>query len=88
VNATPQIPHTLLLDLRSLEEGRASAQGVHARVVAGNSQAAIGIPAQYHAQLVHASPHNKKDSVIRRRQNNHPGAPNFALETLSIASLL
>src|SRR5580692_2071959 len=48
--ATPQIPHTLLLDLRSRKEGHAGAQGVLAQVEARNSQMAIGIPRQHCAQ--------------------------------------
>src|SRR6202790_4048953 len=43
-NATPQIPHTLLLDLRSRKEGYTSAQGVLAQVETGDSQVAVGVP--------------------------------------------
>src|ERR1700722_2427212 len=42
--ATPQIPHTLLLDLRSGKEG------VLAQVEAGNSQTAVGVPRQHCTQ--------------------------------------
>jgi hypothetical protein len=44
--ATPQIPHTLLFDLRSRKESHASAQGVFAQVEARNSQTAVGVPCQ------------------------------------------
>src|SRR5580704_3157088 len=47
VKATPQIPHTLLLDLRSGKEGHPRAQGVLAQVEAGNSQTAVGVPRQH-----------------------------------------
>src|SRR5580692_911196 len=48
--ATPQIPHTLLLDLRSRKEGHPGAQGVLAQVEARNSQTAIGVPCEHRAQ--------------------------------------
>src|SRR5580704_3194252 len=50
VNATPQMPHTLLLDLRSRKEGHPCAQGVLAQVEAANSQTAVGVPRQHSAQ--------------------------------------
>src|SRR3979490_701524 len=48
--ATPHIPHTLLFDLRSGEEGGAGADGVLPQMEARDSQAAVRIAGQQDPQ--------------------------------------
>src|SRR5580692_8243121 len=69
--ATPQIPHTLLLDLRSRKERHAGAQGVLAQVEARNSQMAIGIQRQHGAQ---------QQKEKRRRHTQHQIKKGLSLE--------
>src|ERR1700730_14400590 len=49
-NATPQIPHTLLFDLRRAEEGGTRPKEVLAQVESWNLQLVIRIPGQQRAQ--------------------------------------
>src|SRR5215831_17653120 len=50
VKATPQMPHTLLFDLRRREEGRASADRVPSQLESGNFQALVRIPGEHSPQ--------------------------------------
>src|SRR5208282_249462 len=65
--ATPQIPHTLLLDLRSRKEGHPGAQGVLAQVEARNSQTAIGVPRQYRSQQQEEKRHANGNNEDKKR---------------------
>src|SRR6185295_14391385 len=49
-SATPQIPHTRLLDLRRTEEGRARPEEMFAQVEAMYSQTTVGVPRQKKTQ--------------------------------------
>src|SRR6266700_170516 len=49
-NATPHIPHTLLLDLRRREEGCAGAPHLRAKMKTAESQTADGIPCENDSQ--------------------------------------
>src|SRR5258708_31779742 len=49
-NATPHIPHTLLLDLRRREEGCAGTPHLLAQMKAADSQTAVGIPSEHDSQ--------------------------------------
>src|SRR5271154_4297084 len=69
--ATPQIPHTLLFDLRSGEEGGAGANNVFAETEAGDPEAIFGVPSQKHA-------HDHKHQRDRRGSNENEEG--FALE--------
>src|SRR5438552_500022 len=49
-SATPQIPHTRLLDLRCTEEGRAGPEEMFAQVETIYSQTIVGVPRQKKTQ--------------------------------------
>src|SRR5579859_7831802 len=49
-NATPQIPHTLLLDLRSRKESGSRAPHVLTQTESANSESAVRVPRKHHAQ--------------------------------------
>src|SRR5580700_8909881 len=74
-NATPQIPHTLLLDLRSRKEGHPSAQGVLAKVETGNSQTAVGVPCQHRSQQQEGEHCRHAQHQIKERLSLQEQAP-------------
>src|SRR5580692_3434710 len=74
-NATPQIPHTLLLDLRSRKEGHPSAQGVLAKVETGNSQTAVGVPCQHRSQQQEGQHCRHAQHQIKKRLSLEEQAP-------------
>src|SRR5580704_6901021 len=69
--ATPQIPHTLLFDLRRRKEGHTRAHGVLAEVEARNAQSAIRVPGQDSAQ---------QQEQENRRDAQHQIEKGFSLE--------
>src|SRR5215470_12818702 len=50
VNATPQIPHTLLLYIGRANEGHSRSDDVLSQVKPGNPQPVVCIPGKYEAQ--------------------------------------
>src|SRR5258708_31065462 len=66
-NATPHIPHTLLLDLRRREEGRANAQHMLAQMKSADSHTAVGIPGENESPHKQVKPRNRGDHPIDKR---------------------
>src|SRR5690242_16779378 len=70
-NATPQIPHTLLFDLRRLEECGPGPRNVFAQTETSNLQLAVGIQR-------HRFPHHQKEYRSGDEQTQHE--KRFALQ--------
>jgi len=69
--ATPQIPHTLLFDLRRGEEGSAGSKEVPPQMEARNAQSAIRIPGKHGTQ---------QQEEQCRRTGQHQIEEGFALQ--------
>src|SRR5882724_10553784 len=70
-NATPQIPHTLLFNLRRGEEGGTGTDGMLSQMKTWNSQTAVRVPGQYR-------PYKQEEQ--RRHAADHQIEKRFSLE--------
>src|SRR5450432_1433493 len=75
VNATPQMPHTLLFNLRRMKEGCAGAQDVAPETIARKTQAVVGVPGQQQAQQEKENERNQGDKHKKERLALQEQAP-------------